>query len=50
MAPIVAPMMAETIPLPRWIPNCGSNQLPIRCADNPNGDVGNETKAGALYN
>jgi hypothetical protein len=35
IAPIVAPMIAGTIPEPRWIPKRGSNQLPIRAPTMP---------------
>src|SRR5215472_17438946 len=30
MAPMVATMMDETMPAPRWMPNWGNNQLPMR--------------------
>jgi hypothetical protein len=37
------------MPVPRWMCNAGSSQLPDQCSHDSDGDVGHETKARAAH-
>jgi hypothetical protein len=50
MAPMVAAMMDETMPAPRWMPSCGNNQLPMRAPMMPMPNIGDDAVAGAPNN
>jgi hypothetical protein len=48
MAPIVAPMMAGTMPEPRWMPKRGRT-TPDQSTDNADSNIGDETEACPLH-
>jgi hypothetical protein len=42
-------MIVLIIPLPMWMPNSGSNPVPIKGTDNSYCDIGDETKPAACH-
>lgn len=45
MAPMAALMIAETIPVPRWIPTLGST-VANECTDNPYYEIADKSESG----